>query len=148
MTWKYVGALFLQIQQNMTAGLRDASEVGYGVMWIPSVHAEEHVEANFTWGKLSCLEHWWIFTSCRIIRSGTTFYVTKNKQASHRVTKQHCKRVDRFYNSVSILVCSSKLMKNRQWFWNTRQRISEIVASRQQQRHPADCASRSATPSG
>lgn len=39
-------------------GLRDASEVGYGVMGLPSVHADEHLEASFTCGKLSCLEHW------------------------------------------------------------------------------------------
>jgi hypothetical protein len=64
------------------------------------------------------------------------------------VTKQKCKRVDMFYSIASILVCSSKLMKNRLCFWNTRQRITQIVASCQKQIHPALCASRNVTQSG
>jgi len=79
-------------------------------MGLPSVHAEDMWEQALLAENQAVSNNGEFFTSSRIICSGTALYVTKNNHASHSVTNQQCKRVDRFHNSVCILsACLQKV---------------------------------------
>lgn len=97
-------------------GLRDSSEVGYGVMWLPSVHADEHEEANLQKTKLSrTLVN--SLPRLDLYEAGLHSMLLKTiKQATVLPTNS----VSASTGSTIVLVCLSKQMKNKQCFWNAR----------------------------